>query len=65
MAFLLAIYFSLAVKIVDQWDRAVLFWRVIDPKKAALEVTEYKNAISWAAQTALRDVIGKTELSDH
>lgn len=43
---------------------AVLFWKVIDPKKAALEVAEYKNAISWAAQTALRDVIGKTELSD-
>ena len=43
---------------------AVLFWKVIDPKKAALEVAEYENAISWAAQTALRDVIGKTELSD-
>ena len=43
---------------------AVLFWKVIDPKKAALEVAHYKNAISWAAQTALRDVIGKTELSD-
>ena len=43
---------------------AVLFWKVMDPKKAALEVTEYKNAIGWAAQTALRDVIGKTELSD-
>ena len=43
---------------------AVLFWKVIDSKKAALEVAEYKNAIGWAAQTALRDVIGKTELSD-
>ncbi|PCI76475.1 peptidase [Candidatus Aerophobetes bacterium] len=43
---------------------AVLFWKVIDPKKAALEVAEYQNAINWAAQTALRDVIGKTELSD-
>ena len=43
---------------------AVLFWKVIDPKKAALEVAHYENAISWAAQTALRDVIGKTELSD-
>lgn len=43
---------------------AVLFWKVIDPKKAALEVAEYQNAISWASQTALRDVIGKTMLSD-
>ena len=38
--------------------------KVIDPKKAALEVAHYENAINLAAQTALRDVIGKTELSD-
>ncbi|HOY30562.1 MAG TPA: slipin family protein [Bacteroidales bacterium] len=43
---------------------AVLFWKVIDPKKAALDVAEYQTAISWASQTALRDVIGKTMLSD-
>ena len=43
---------------------AVLFWKVVDPKKAALDVADYHNAISWAAQTALRDVIGKTILSD-
>ena len=43
---------------------AVLFWKVVDPKKAALDVAEYKSAISWASQTALRDVIGKTMLSD-
>jgi regulator of protease activity HflC (stomatin/prohibitin superfamily) len=43
---------------------AVLFWKVIDPKKAALDVAEYKSAISWASQTALRDVIGKTMLSE-
>lgn len=42
---------------------AVLFWQVIDPTKTALEVEDYKNAISWASQTALRDVIGKTLLS--
>ncbi len=41
----------------------VLFWRVIDPKKAALEVENYIEAISWAAQTALRDVIGETDLA--
>jgi regulator of protease activity HflC (stomatin/prohibitin superfamily) len=43
---------------------AVLFWQVVDPKKAALDVADYQIAISWASQTALRDVIGKTMLSD-
>jgi regulator of protease activity HflC (stomatin/prohibitin superfamily) len=43
---------------------AVLFWKVVDPKKSALDVAEYKSAISWASQTALRDIIGKTMLSD-
>ncbi|MGC2183027.1 MAG: SPFH domain-containing protein, partial [Terriglobales bacterium] len=43
---------------------AVLFWKMVDPKKAALDVADYKSAISWASQTALRDVIGKTMLSD-
>lgn len=43
---------------------AVLFWKVLDPKKAALDVADYQSAIGWASQTALRDVIGKTMLSD-
>jgi regulator of protease activity HflC (stomatin/prohibitin superfamily) len=43
---------------------AVLFWKIIDPKKAALDVADYQSAINWAAQTALRDVIGKTMLCD-
>jgi regulator of protease activity HflC (stomatin/prohibitin superfamily) len=43
---------------------AVLFWKVLDPQKAALEVADYIGAISWASQTALRDVIGKTMLSE-
>ncbi len=43
---------------------AVLFWKVLDPQKAALDVADYRSAISWASQTALRDVIGKTMLSD-
>jgi len=38
---------------------AVLFWKIVDPKKAALDVADYQSAISWASQTALRDVIGK------
>ena len=43
---------------------AVLFWKVVNPTKAALDVADYKSAINWASQTALRDVIGKTMLSD-
>jgi regulator of protease activity HflC (stomatin/prohibitin superfamily) len=43
---------------------AVLFWMVHDAKKAALEVQEYSQAVSWAAQTALRDIIGRTALTD-
>ena len=43
---------------------AVLFWKVLDSRKAALEVEDYRSAISWASQTALREVIGKSFLSD-
>lgn len=41
---------------------AVLFWMVHDPQKAALEVQNYAQAVSWGAQTALRDIIGRTPL---
>jgi len=43
---------------------AVLFWMVHDAQKAALEVQDYSQAVSWAAQTALRDIIGRTTLTD-
>ena len=43
---------------------AVLFWKVFDPEKAALEVQDYARAVSWAAQTALRDIIGRKALTD-
>jgi regulator of protease activity HflC (stomatin/prohibitin superfamily) len=43
---------------------AVLFWVVYDPEKAALEVQDYPVAVSWAAQTALRDIIGRTSLAE-
>ncbi len=43
---------------------AVLFWLVWDGEKAALEVEDYRSAISWAAQTALRETIGSRELAD-
>ena len=43
---------------------AVLFWMVHDAQKAALEVQNYAHAVSWAAQTALRDIIGRTALTE-
>src|SRR5919199_6123021 len=43
---------------------AVLFWMVHDAQRAALEVQDYSQAVSWAAQTALRDIIGRTSLTD-
>jgi regulator of protease activity HflC (stomatin/prohibitin superfamily) len=43
---------------------AVLFWMVWDAQKAALEVEDYKTALTWAAQTALREVIGQMTLAD-
>jgi regulator of protease activity HflC (stomatin/prohibitin superfamily) len=42
---------------------AVLFWMVYDPERAALEVQDYRLAVCWAAQTALRDIIGRTPLT--
>lgn len=43
---------------------AVVYWTVWDVEKAALEVQEYERAISYIAQTGLRDMIGKHELAD-
>jgi regulator of protease activity HflC (stomatin/prohibitin superfamily) len=43
---------------------AVLFWVVWDAEKAALEVEDYRAAVDWAAQTALRDIIGRMMLAD-
>ncbi len=43
---------------------AVLFWVVWDAQKAALEVENYRVAVDWAAQTALRDIIGRMMLAD-
>jgi regulator of protease activity HflC (stomatin/prohibitin superfamily) len=43
---------------------AVLFWVVWDAEKAALEVEDYRAAVDWSAQTALRDIIGRMMLAD-
>ena len=43
---------------------AVAYWTVWDAEKTALEVQEYVDAVTYAAQTGLRDIIGKHELAD-
>ena len=42
---------------------AIIFWIVTDVKRAALEVASYGDAISWAAQTSLRETIGAADLA--
>jgi regulator of protease activity HflC (stomatin/prohibitin superfamily) len=43
---------------------AVVYFRVEDPKKAAIEVQNYQFAVAQVAQTSLRSIIGKSELDD-
>ena len=43
---------------------AVVYFRVIDPMQAVVEVQDYEYAISQVAQTSLRSIIGKSELDD-
>lgn len=42
---------------------AIIFWIVVDARRAALEVVNYGEAIAWAAQTSLREMIGANELA--
>jgi regulator of protease activity HflC (stomatin/prohibitin superfamily) len=43
---------------------AIAFWVVYDAERAALEVQDYQEAVILAAQTALRDAIGKHDLAE-
>lgn len=43
---------------------AVLFWYVWSPKDSCVEVEDYQQAIWWAAQTALRDAVGRINLAE-
>ena len=43
---------------------AVVYWTVWDVEKAALEVRRYVQAVTYIAQTGLRDIIGRHELAD-
>lgn len=43
---------------------AIVYWTVWDVEKAALEVQQYADAVSYVSLTGLRDVIGKHDLAD-
>lgn len=43
---------------------AVVYFRVVDPQKAIIQVEDFLNATSQLAQTTLRSVLGKHELDD-
>lgn len=43
---------------------AVIYFRVVDPQRAVIEVESYQYATSQMAQTKLRDVLGQVELDD-
>ncbi|WUD62941.1 slipin family protein [Nocardia sp. NBC_00511] len=43
---------------------AVVYFRVVDPMRAIVEVQDYLFAVAQVAQTSLRSIIGKSELDD-
>jgi regulator of protease activity HflC (stomatin/prohibitin superfamily) len=43
---------------------AIIYYKVVDPEKALLQVEEYLVATNWAAQSTLREVMGKVELNE-
>ena len=42
---------------------AIIFWQIHDPQRAALEITNYRQAITQVAQTSLREMVGSSLLS--
>ena len=55
---------SLTKDTVPVFVDAVAYWMVWDAEKAALQVEDYVSAVSYIAQTSLRDIIGKHDLAD-
>jgi regulator of protease activity HflC (stomatin/prohibitin superfamily) len=43
---------------------AVLFWMVWDPQKACTEVEDYSRAVSWMAQTTMRNAVGALSIAE-
>ena len=42
---------------------AIVFWQVEDPRRAAIEIADYRQAIERVAQTSLREMIGASDLA--
>src|SRR5215207_10046814 len=42
---------------------AIMYWRVVDPGRAAIRVANFRSAVAGAAQGALRDIVGRNDLS--
>jgi regulator of protease activity HflC (stomatin/prohibitin superfamily) len=42
---------------------AVIFWQVHDTERAALEITDYRRAITQVAETSLREIVGSSTLA--
>jgi regulator of protease activity HflC (stomatin/prohibitin superfamily) len=42
---------------------AIVFWQIHDPERAALEISNYRQAITQVAQTSLREMVGSSLLS--
>jgi regulator of protease activity HflC (stomatin/prohibitin superfamily) len=42
---------------------AIVFWQIHDPERAALEIANYRQAITQVAQTSLREIVGSSLLS--
>ncbi|MFK8908082.1 slipin family protein [Streptomyces sp. YS-3] len=43
---------------------AVIYFKVVDPADAVIQVEDYRFAVSQMAQTSLRSIIGKSDLDD-
>ncbi|MET7445499.1 slipin family protein [Streptomyces sp. NBC_01696] len=43
---------------------AVIYFKVVDPASAVIQVEDYRFAVSQMAQTSLRSIIGKSDLDD-
>ncbi|MEV5983342.1 SPFH domain-containing protein, partial [Streptomyces sp. NPDC052114] len=43
---------------------AVIYFKVVDPANAVVQVEDYRFAVSQMAQTSLRSIIGKSDLDD-
>lgn len=49
---------------VTAWIDAVIYFKVVDPEKALLNVQDYEHAVRDRAKVVLRDIVGETKLDD-